>query len=44
MLSDKIIENESKIIFIAGNAGTNNCQQKIVKQKNWRVNSTYKNE
>jgi hypothetical protein len=44
MLSDKIIENESKIIFIAGNVGTNNSKQKIAKQKGWGVNSTSINE
>lgn len=41
ILHNKIIVNESKIIFIADNTGTNNCRQKIAKQKGWRVNSSF---
>ena len=39
MLHDKIIEMESKVVFIADNAGTKNCRQRIAKSKGWRVNS-----
>jgi Leucine-rich repeat (LRR) protein len=44
MLHDKIIDKESKVIFIADNAGTNNCRQSIAKSKGWRVSKTLINE
>jgi len=39
-LHDNIIENESKVIFMAGNPGINNYHKSILKPKGWRLSTT----
>jgi 23S rRNA pseudoU1915 N3-methylase RlmH len=43
-LNDRKRTTESKILFIAGNTGTNNSRHEIAEHKGWRVNSTYLND